>query len=226
MHLSREEASRLHHDYIGAEHLLLGIIREGEGVAVELLKKIGICDDIKIALENASLPTRSSLTEAALANMESFLDTLGMVFPAIRVDMFLEKSRDISERTPQISATQSGIEFELNTPKHGISATASLIGGEMVVRAGSKARSKWSGTTDSKTHYFKLFDELFQAGVLALDQNKSVFTKDYAFSSPSAAASVINGRSANGRREWKHVQSGQTFGAWETQQLASEDATE
>ena len=37
--LSREEALRLGHDYIGTEHLLLGVIREGEGVAIGLLKK-------------------------------------------------------------------------------------------------------------------------------------------------------------------------------------------
>ncbi len=39
---SREEALRLGHDYIGTEHLLLGIIREGEGMAVRLLKSLGI----------------------------------------------------------------------------------------------------------------------------------------------------------------------------------------
>ncbi len=44
---SREEALRLGHDYIGTEHLLLGIIREGEGVAVTLLKKLG-CDLLKL----------------------------------------------------------------------------------------------------------------------------------------------------------------------------------
>ena len=36
--LSREEALRLGHDYIGTEHLLLGIIREGEGIAVKILR--------------------------------------------------------------------------------------------------------------------------------------------------------------------------------------------
>jgi len=40
--LSKEEALRLGHDYIGAEHFLLGIIREGEGVAVSLLRKLGV----------------------------------------------------------------------------------------------------------------------------------------------------------------------------------------
>jgi ATP-dependent Clp protease ATP-binding subunit ClpC len=39
--LSREEAIRLGHDYIGTEHLLLGIIREGDGMAVRILKGLG-----------------------------------------------------------------------------------------------------------------------------------------------------------------------------------------
>jgi ATP-dependent Clp protease ATP-binding subunit ClpC len=43
--LSREEALRLGHDYIGTEHLLLGMIREGEGVAISLLKKLGVSLD-------------------------------------------------------------------------------------------------------------------------------------------------------------------------------------
>jgi ATP-dependent Clp protease ATP-binding subunit ClpC len=50
--LSREEALRLNHDYIGTEHLLLGIIREGEGIAVGLLKKIGVLvDELKEHIE-------------------------------------------------------------------------------------------------------------------------------------------------------------------------------
>ncbi|MBX9851432.1 MAG: ATP-dependent Clp protease ATP-binding subunit [Cytophagaceae bacterium] len=52
--LSREEALRLGHDYIGAEHILLGMIREGEGVAVGLLKKLGLSlDELRLAVENA-----------------------------------------------------------------------------------------------------------------------------------------------------------------------------
>jgi ATP-dependent Clp protease ATP-binding subunit ClpC len=39
---SREEALRLGHDYIGTEHLLLGIIREGEGTAARILKTLGV----------------------------------------------------------------------------------------------------------------------------------------------------------------------------------------
>ncbi len=39
---SREEALRLGQDFIGVEHLLLGIIREGEGMAIEILKRLGV----------------------------------------------------------------------------------------------------------------------------------------------------------------------------------------
>ena len=44
---SREEALRLGHDYIGVEHLLLGLIREGEGKAVKALRNLGM--DLKDA---------------------------------------------------------------------------------------------------------------------------------------------------------------------------------
>jgi ATP-dependent Clp protease ATP-binding subunit ClpC len=39
---SREEALRLGHDYIGTEHLLLGLIREGDGMAIKILKELGL----------------------------------------------------------------------------------------------------------------------------------------------------------------------------------------
>ncbi len=39
---SREEALRLGHDYIGTEHLLLGLIRDGDGVAIKLLKGLNV----------------------------------------------------------------------------------------------------------------------------------------------------------------------------------------
>ncbi|RKD13687.1 Clp protease ClpC [Pelobium manganitolerans] len=51
---SREEALRLGHDYIGTEHLLLGLIREGDGMAIKILKSLGV-DTAKLrrAIEDA-----------------------------------------------------------------------------------------------------------------------------------------------------------------------------
>ncbi|MCX7704296.1 MAG: NDP-hexose 4-ketoreductase, partial [Planctomycetota bacterium] len=42
MQLARAEAVRLNHDYIGTEHILLGLIEEGSGVAANVLKNLGI----------------------------------------------------------------------------------------------------------------------------------------------------------------------------------------
>lgn len=51
---SREEALRLGHDYIGTEHLLLGLIRDGEGVAIKMLKHLGIdLSKLRRAIEDA-----------------------------------------------------------------------------------------------------------------------------------------------------------------------------
>lgn len=56
--LSREEALRLGHDYIGTEHLLLGMVREGEGVAVGVLKKLGVpLDELRGEIEKVSKST-------------------------------------------------------------------------------------------------------------------------------------------------------------------------
>ena len=56
--LSREEALRLGHDYIGTEHLILGMIREGEGVAVGVLKKLGVpIDELRGEIEKISKGT-------------------------------------------------------------------------------------------------------------------------------------------------------------------------
>jgi len=50
---SREEALRLGHDYIGVEHLLLGIIREGEGVAMKMITSSGVSSkDLRKKLES------------------------------------------------------------------------------------------------------------------------------------------------------------------------------
>lgn len=57
MNYARQEAIRLHHDYIGTEHILLGIVKEGEGVAAVVLTNLGInLDDLRRAVENA-VPT-------------------------------------------------------------------------------------------------------------------------------------------------------------------------
>ncbi len=54
---AKEEARRFNHDYIGTEHLLLGLIREGEGVAAAVMQKLGVdLESIRIEVEKLVQP--------------------------------------------------------------------------------------------------------------------------------------------------------------------------
>ena len=51
--MAREEAARLHHEYVGTEHILLGLIREGEGVAAAVLNNLSVdLEDIQQKIED------------------------------------------------------------------------------------------------------------------------------------------------------------------------------
>ena len=59
--LAKEEARRFNHDYIGTEHLLLGLIREGEGVAAAVLQKMGLgLESIRLEVEKLVQPGPST----------------------------------------------------------------------------------------------------------------------------------------------------------------------
>ena len=65
---SREEALRLGHDYIGAEHLLLGLIREGEGSAIKTILSFGVdLVDLRSEVEKIVKPT--SVMSVSLGNI-------------------------------------------------------------------------------------------------------------------------------------------------------------
>ena len=50
--MAREEAARLHHEYVGTEHILLGLIREGEGVAATVLQNLNVeLDEVQQKIE-------------------------------------------------------------------------------------------------------------------------------------------------------------------------------
>src|SRR5688500_20334306 len=68
IYLAREEAARLQHDYIGTEHLLLGVIREGEGIAATVLNNLGLdLDARRQAGESMVASTGGTLTIGEIA---------------------------------------------------------------------------------------------------------------------------------------------------------------
>lgn len=170
-------------------------------------------------LMNGNLPSGASLNEAATANMKRFLQTLHLVLSAIRVDIFQSGVREPT-KTPDGSDRGSKLAvFEMHLAKHGISAQAELRGAELVVLAGSTARQEWIGKEQHNPGYFALFQELLEKGVLKQRNDHCVFTTDWAFKSPSAAAAIVVGRATNGRTSWK-LNDGTSYADWETQQLS------
>jgi hypothetical protein len=107
-----------------------------EAHLVEIARSIG-----KVPLENWNTPARSSLSEAGQANMESFLDYLLMVLPALRIDMFLSSRRTLRAAVAVPSAESSGVSFDLNLRKHGIAARP---GRSIKPGLGDSCRDRWS----------------------------------------------------------------------------------
>ncbi|WP_107496130.1 GIY-YIG nuclease family protein [Thalassobius sp. I31.1] len=186
-----------------------------EARLVEIAREVGT-----MPLDNGNTPPRSSLSEAATSNMESFLETLQMVLPAIRVDMFLNKatSSDDADQTRAAYPT-----FELSVTRHNIHARSVLKNGEMIVLAGSVAQSQWIGKSRETNLRSRVFSELLSTGVIRIEGEKCVFEKDYAFQSTSAAAELITGRSTSGPTSWKLESDGRTYAEWEADELAKDD---
>jgi ATP-dependent Clp protease ATP-binding subunit ClpC len=89
---ARDEASRLRHDYIGTEHLLLGLIRLGEGRAAEIVNNLGIeLADLKASIEEVVQPSGGTMTMGQLpltARAKKTLEVSGQEARAL-------KSKDI-----------------------------------------------------------------------------------------------------------------------------------
>ena len=67
---SREEALRLGHDYIGIEHFLLGLIREGEGVAIKILKSLNVdLVELRKYVEQSTRPNKSAKPVGNMGNI-------------------------------------------------------------------------------------------------------------------------------------------------------------
>ena len=106
------------------------------------------------------------------------------------------------EQTPKAPAAKAGP--VLTCKGKGVQATGYEASQGFVVRAGSQAVA--DSVPSMALHVRGMYDlrqELIGNGVLGLRGGLYQFTQDYSFSSPSTAAAVVLGRSANGRIEWK-----------------------
>jgi hypothetical protein len=176
-----------------------------------------LLQEVRVPTDNSTNPMPQGLSEAARADMEAFLGNLFVVLPAARIDAFLTRTRPAS--ATRAARPQESVRFILKTAKHNITAQAEMVDGEFVVLQGSDARREWASESQGRQTYRDLHDELLSVGVLRPNGDLCTFSENYAFSSPSAAAAVINGRPANGRIEWKLEGTSKTYADWEAEQI-------
>ena len=156
---SREEAIRLGHDYIGTEHLLLGIIREGEGIAIKILRNLG-CDLFKLkkAVEDTVRSTGGSLTVGNIPLTKQAEKVLKITYLEAKLyksdvigteHLLLSLLRDEENIAAQIlqqgfSVTYDAVRAELDSIISGKASTSSGSG------RGGRGRSSGYGQERSK----------------------------------------------------------------------------
>lgn len=183
-----------------------------ESQLIAQAKQSGRC-----GLMNGTAHDYTSLPESDQADMAFFSEQIRTILPVLGFDFLRERQKVSATLAEQKTMQEAPVFFEMELPKHGITARAREVDGEFVVLAGSKARNGWVSNSDY-TSYRPLYQQLTEDGVLVPDQSGNVrFAQDQIFSSPSAAAAVVSGRSANGRLVWIEKSTGKSYGTWQSE---------
>lgn len=157
-----------------------------------LLGLAKVAKQCKLYSDQPSLPP--TLSEAETADMESFLLDMLSIYPLLGLSVF-EKTEVI--KRPDGEVLQ--IELGGSILARGMEAPQGFVVLKGSVLNDSIGRSFKDGG------YKKLRDDLIESGVIEKINDTLTFQEAYTFNSPSAAATVILARGANGRAEWKNA---------------------
>lgn len=158
-----------------------------ESACIDRLKETGKC-----VLKNSNQPSEPSAPREDISGFEVFYENIALIMPLLGFDIFVQEAHVEGKKTPTLFCYGKGVKAE------GVL----LNDGKIKVLKGSEAVLKNVASFDS--HFYRgLKDELLHMGRLVKQGKNLIFTDEYVFDSPSAAAAIILARSASGPIEWK-----------------------
>ncbi len=148
----------------------------------------------------------SKLPESDREDMEVFLEKIYQLLPVLGVELLVSASGKASTDTEKEM---------LYCEIKGLKARGRLTPNGFLIMKGSQAVLKERASSQKYPWPLNMRQRLKDEGVIAIDEDHFVFTRDEEFSSPSAAAAVIHGGHANGLTAWKNKE-GKTLKEIET----------
>ena len=182
-HLSKDFWNNISFFVTKDENLTKAHIRYIEGRLIEIAKSAGRSIVMNSQGSGAKLP------ESDREDMEIFLEKMQQILPVLGVEAFVQ-------------ATPKAEKDMLTCKIKSVVASGYLTPNGIVVLAGSGAVLEERSSAKKWPSVMTQRNNLIDGGELVQEGEKLVFVKDTEFSSPSSAAAVIHGGSANGLTAW------------------------
>jgi len=202
-HLEKDFWNQIVHFTSKDENLTKAHIRCLEGKLIEQARKVGR------ALVINGQSSGSRLPESDREDMEVFLGKIYQLLPVLGVELLVavtEKDEADSEKKM------------LYCEIKGLKARGHLTPNGFLVLKGSQAVLNDRASSLKYPWPLNMRQRLKEEGVLSIEADQLLFTRDEEFSSPSAAAAVIHGGHANGLTAWKN-KNGKTLKEIESVQI-------
>ncbi|MFC7348566.1 GIY-YIG nuclease family protein [Chryseobacterium zhengzhouense] len=172
------------------ENLNKAHVKYLENRLYEIAKKVN-----RYNLDNSNIPTRSSISESDRAEMEEFIENIKLLTNTLGYKIFEELIHENQTIEEQVNNT-----FYIRATR-GANAQGQITNEGFVVLKDSEIAD--SVTTSLNQSIINFRQRLIDEQKIVNINNKLIFTEDYLFSSPSTAAAIVMGRSANGLTEWR-----------------------
>jgi hypothetical protein len=153
----------------------------------------------RASLQNSNTPNCPVISEAEQAVMAEFLENLKLLTGTLGYKVFERLIQTASKEI--IKTSTEKVQHYFIKAARGADAKGIVTSEGFVVTQGSGAALDC--VASSPERLVNIREKLIETGILVRRDGQMVFMKDHLFSSPSAAAATVMGRSANGFTEWR-----------------------